>query len=347
MEMKTKMLGRGGPAVTIATLGTMTFGRQNSEAEAHDQLDLALERGVNLVDAAEMYPVPVEESTQGLTERYVGSWLAKGARDRVMIATKVAGPGRNFAWIRDGRQSLDARDIAAACEQSLARLGTDYIDLYQIHWPARNVPRFGGWSYDPAAEVPATAVGEQLAALDRLVRDGKVRRIGLSNETPWGVMAFLAAARENGLSRVVSVQNAYNLLNRVPESGLTEVLAREEVGLLAYSALAFGLLTGKYRDGVPAKSRLGRFPTFGARYSKPGIAPAVTAYCALAASRGLTPTQLALGFTASRSFVTSTIVGATSRAQLAENLDALATPLDAETRDAIDQIHLLHSNPAP
>jgi aryl-alcohol dehydrogenase-like predicted oxidoreductase len=182
--MKATTLGRGGPQVTVATLGTMTFGRQNSEAEAHDQLDLALERGVNLVDAAEMYPVPSTEGTHGLTERYVGTWLAKGARDRVMVATKITGPGRKFAWMRDGVQALSAAQIELACEQSLARLGTDCIDLYQLHWPSRNVPKFGAWSFNPAAEVPATPVEEQLRALDRLVRAGKVRWIGLSNETP-------------------------------------------------------------------------------------------------------------------------------------------------------------------
>jgi aryl-alcohol dehydrogenase-like predicted oxidoreductase len=345
--MKTNSLGRDGPAVTAATLGTMTFGRQNTEAEAHDQLDLALERGVNLVDAAEMYPVPAAERTHGFTERYVGSWLAKGPRERVMVATKITGPGRRFAWVRDGVQALSAAQIELACEQSLQRLGTDYVDLYQLHWPSRNVPKFGGWSFDPAAEVPATPVDEQLRALDRLVRAGKVRWIGLSNETPWGVMSFLAAAREHGLARVASVQNAYNLLNRVAESGLSEVLFREEVGLLAYSPLAFGYLTGKYRESVPARSRVGELENFGARYSKPGVAPAVSAYCELAAGRGITPVQLALGFVASRPFVTSTIVGATSRAQLAENLDALATPLDRETLEAIDAIHLRHTNPAP
>ncbi len=345
--MKATTLGRGGPQVTVATLGTMTFGRQNSEAEAHDQLDLALERGVNLVDAAEMYPVPSTEGTHGLTERYVGTWLAKGARDRVMVATKITGPGRKFAWMRDGVQALSAAQIELACEQSLARLGTDCIDLYQLHWPSRNVPKFGAWSFNPAAEVPATPVEEQLRALDRLVRAGKVRWIGLSNETPWGVMAFLAAAREAGLARIVSIQNAYSLLNRVCESGMSEVLWREEAGMLAYSPLAFGYLTGKYREGVPARSRVGELENFGARYAKPGVAPAVAAYCALAASRGLTPVQLALGFVASCPFVTSTIVGATSRAQLAENLAAIATPLDREALAAIDAIHLRHTNPAP
>ena len=345
--MRTNRLGRDGPAVTLATLGTMTFGRQNTEAEAHDQLDLALERGVNFVDAAEMYPVPAQERTQGLTERYVGTWLAKGARDRVMVATKVTGPGRRFKWMRDGVQALTAEQIVLACEQSLARLGSDYVDLYQLHWPARNVPKFGGWSFDPAAEVPATPVDEQLRALDRLVREGKVRWIGLSNETPWGVMAFLDAARGHGLARVASVQNAYNLLNRVAESGLAEVLWREQVGMLAYSPLAFGYLTGKYGDGVPARSRVGELENFGARYSRPGVAPAVAAYCELAKSRGLTPVQLALGFAASRPFVASTIVGATSRAQLAEDLDAMATPLDRELLEAIDAIHLRYTNPAP
>lgn len=345
--MKTLPLGRDGPAVTPATLGTMTFGRQNTEAEAHDQLDLALERGVNLVDAAEMYPVPADARHQGLTERYVGTWLARGARERVMVATKITGPGRRFAWLRDGVQALTSEQITLACEQSLARLGTDHIDLYQLHWPSRNVPKFGGWRFDPAAEVPATPVVEQLRALDRLVREGKVRWIGLSNETPWGVMAFLAAAREHGLARVACVQNAYNLLNRVAESGLSEALWREQVGLLAYSPLAFGYLTGKYRDGVPARSRVAELAGFGARYARPGVAPAVAAYCELAASRGLTPVQLALAFVASRPFVASTIVGATTRAQLAENLDAFATTLDAQTLEAIDEIHLRHTNPAP
>ena len=345
--MRTTPLGRDGPAVTTATLGTMTFGRQNTEAEAHDQLDLALGRGVNLVDAAEMYPVPADARTHGLTERFVGTWLARGPRDRVMVATKATGPGRRFAWMRDGLQALTAEQIVLACEQSLGRLATDHIDLYQLHWPSRNVPKFGGWRFDPAAEVPATPIDEQLRALDRLVRDGKVRWVGLSNETPWGVMAFLAAAREHGLARVACVQNAYNLLNRVAESGLTEALWREEVGMLAYSPLAFGYLTGKYCDGVPARSRVGELQNFGARYSKPGVAPAVSAYCALAASRGLTPVQLAIAFVASRPFVTSTIVGATSRAQLAENLDAFATTLDRQTLEAIDEIHLRLTNPAP
>jgi aryl-alcohol dehydrogenase-like predicted oxidoreductase len=345
--LKENRLGRDGPAVTAAMLGTMTFGRQNTEAEAHDQLDMALGRGVNWVDAAEMYPVPAEERTHGCTERYVGSWLAKGARDRVRVATKVTGPGRNFKWMRDGTQALTAAQITLACERSLERLGTDFVDLYQLHWPSRNVPKFGGWSFDPAAEVAATPIVEQLGALDRLVRAGKVRWIGLSNETPWGVMAFLDAARAHGLARVACVQNPYNLMNRVAESGLSEAMWREQVGFLAYSPLAFGYLTGKYRDGVPGRSRVGELANFNARYSKPGVAPAVEAYCALAKSRGLTPVQLALGFVASRPFVTSTIVGATSRAQLAENLDAIATALDRETLDAIDAIHLRYTNPAP
>jgi aryl-alcohol dehydrogenase-like predicted oxidoreductase len=343
--VKYNKLGNSVFQVSEIALGTMTFGQQNSLQEACAQLDYALAQGVNLIDIAEMYPVPGRAETQGRSEEYVGKWLKTRARDKVVIATKVAGPSRGFGWIRNGPQSLDRDNILSAIDSSLKRLQTDYVDLYQIHWPARNVPMFGKSIYNPALEHPATTVEEQLSVLSELVKCGKVRHIGLSNETPWGVAEFLKVAERLGLQRIVSIQNAYNLINRSFEGGLHEMCCREQVGLLAYSPLAFGLLSGKYLRNPAAHGRITLFPEFGQRYQKPHVAAAVAAYAQLAEQHGLSPAQMALAFLRSRPFVSSTIIGATTMPQLQENLSGIE--LDAELLKAIEEIHLRYTNPAP
>ncbi|MCB1957275.1 MAG: aldo/keto reductase [Rhodocyclaceae bacterium] len=325
----------------------MTFGQQNSEAEGHAQLDLAFERGINFIDTAELYAVPPRAETHGASERIVGSWLAGKPRDQVIVATKVAGPGRNLPWIRGGPAGLDREHIRTALHGSLTRLGTDYVDLYQIHWPARNQPMFGRWQYDPAEERAATPIREQLEALKELVDEGKIRYIGVSNEHPWGISEFLRLAREHGLPRIASTQNAYNLLNRVYEYGLAEMCHRESVSLMAYSPLAFGHLSGKYLDAATAVGRVTAFPGFGARYDKPAVTDAVRAYVALAGEAGLSPARMALAWAYHRWLMGSTIIGATTLAQLEENLAAYALRLDADLLAAIDAIHVRHSNPAP
>jgi aryl-alcohol dehydrogenase-like predicted oxidoreductase len=325
----------------------MTFGRQNTEAEGHAQLDAAFARGVNFIDTAEMYPVPPQAETYGATESIVGSWLKGQARDKVVLATKVAGPARGMAWIRGGPQALDRDNIRGALEGSLRRLGTDYVDLYQLHWPARNQPMFGQWRFDPAAERQATPIREQLEALGELVKEGKIRYVGLSNEHPWGVMEFLRVADELGLPRVATIQNAYSLLNRVFEQGLSEVCFREKVSLLPYSVLAFGHLTGKYLDAPAAAGRISLFPGFGQRYDKPNVRPAVAAYVDLARQHGLTSTELAIAFVAAQPLVGSTILGATSVTQLDANLKAAELKLPEAVLAGIEAIHQRFTNPAP
>jgi aryl-alcohol dehydrogenase-like predicted oxidoreductase len=343
--MKYKKLGNTNLLVSEIALGTMTFGQQNSLAEACEQLDYALAHGVNFIDTAEMYPVPGKAETQGRTEEFVGHWLKQQQRDKVIVASKVAGPSRGFGWIRNGPLSLDRANIMAAVETSLQRLQTDYVDLYQIHWPARNVPMFGRTLYNPQQEHAATPVEEQLAALSALVQQGKVRYIGLSNETPWGVAEFLKVAERMGLQRIVSVQNAYSLLNRTYESGLHELCHREQVSLLAYSPLAFGWLSGKYNKNPSAPGRITQFPEFGQRYHKPNVVAAVAAYVQLAEQHHLSPAQMALAFVRSRAFVSSTIIGATTLLQLRENL--AEGVLSNEVLQAIEAIHLRYTNPAP
>ncbi|TJZ67973.1 aldo/keto reductase [Chitiniphilus eburneus] len=344
--MRYRLLPASDLNVSVLCLGTMTFGEQNTEAEGHAQLDRALAAGVNFIDTAEMYPVPAKAETQGATERIVGSWLARQPRDSVVLASKVAGPQRGMAWMRGGPQ-FTAEQIVAACEASLTRLRTDYLDLYQLHWPARHVPMFGETYFDPSREpdmVPS--VYEQLEALDQLVRAGKVRHVGLSNETPWGVMEFLRVARENNLPRPVTIQNVCNLLHRGFEHGLTEVCHREQVALLAYSPLAFGLLTAKYQDDAASDGRMTRFPGFGARYAKPYVQAAIADYAALARANGLTPAQLALAWLNSRWYMGSVIIGATTMAQLEENLGSLAVTITPELDAAIEAIHARSPNPA-
>lgn len=343
--MKFKQLGSSDLTVSEIALGTMTFGQQNTFAEACVQFDYAVEQGVNFIDTAEMYPVPGKAETQGRSEEYLGKWLQTKSREKIIIASKVAGPARGFRWIRGGPLSIDRDNVIAALESSLKRLQTDHIDLYQIHWPARNVPMFGKNNYDPALERPATPVEEQLTVLSELVNSGKVRHIGVSNETPWGVAEFLKVAERLGLRRVVSIQNPYNLLNRTFEVGLHELCHREQISLLAYSPLAFGLLTGKYIKNPAEKGRITLFPDFGQRYHKTNVPAAVAAYAGLAAQHGLSPAQMALAYLRSRPFLASTIIGATSMPQLQENLSLIE--LDAEVLKGIEEIHQRFSNPAP
>lgn len=349
--MQHRPLGRSGLEVSAVCLGTMTFGEQNTEAEGHAQLDRALERGVNFLDTAELYPIPPKAGTQGATETIIGSWLKArpGARERVVIASKVCGRGES-TWFRDdgAATELSRRQIEEAVDKSLTRLGTDRIDLYQLHWPDRAV---GGFGSNPTifhpVEGPEHPIAETLSVLGDLVSAGKIRHVGLSNESAWGTMRFVAESEARGLPRVQSVQNAYSLMNRTFEIGLGEVAMREDVGLLAYSPLAQGYLSGKYRDGArPAGSRKVLFERL-QRYEKPEAAAPLAAYLALADEAGLEPARMALAFVHSRPFVTATIIGATTPAQLDADLDAFETPLPADVIAAIDAIHLRHQNPCP
>jgi aryl-alcohol dehydrogenase-like predicted oxidoreductase len=342
-----RALGRSGLTVSPICLGTMTWGTQNSQAEAHSQLDAARAAGINFIDTAEMYSVPSDAESYGKTESIIGHWLKRQPRDAIVLATKIAGSGRAMPWIRGGRLAFDRASLTSALENSLRRLQTDYVDLYQLHWPVRNVPMFGGYQFDPAQERDATPIRETLEGLAELVEAGKIRAVGLSNETPWGVMQFARLADEYGLPRVASVQNAYNLLNRTWEQGLAEIGYREQIALLPYSVLGFGLLSGKYLDNPAADGRVTRFKGFAQRYSKPGVAPAVAEYVALARRHGLSPALMAQAFVASRWFVGSTIIGATSLVQLEENIRACRTTLSEEVLRGIEEIHLRHSTPAP
>ncbi|WP_192035530.1 NADP(H)-dependent aldo-keto reductase [Halomonas sp. YLGW01] len=343
--MQTRLLGDTGLDVSRLCLGTMTFGEQNSEAEAHEQLDRATAFGVNFIDTAEMYPVPPRAETQGLTESYVGSWLkARGTRDDVILATKVAGPGLDH--IRGGPR-LSREHIHQAIDTSLARLKTDYVDLYQLHWPDRNANFFGKLGYEVKEDEDATSLEESLSALKELVDAGKVRAVGLSNETPWGVMHALSLADRLGLPRVASVQNPYNLLNRSYEVGLAEISHRERVGLLAYSPLAFGVLSGKYLDGArPPKGRLTLFERF-KRYTSPLADQATRAYVELAREHGLDPAQMALAYVNSRPFLTSNIIGATTMEQLESNLASESLKLSDEVLEGIEAVHRRLPNPSP
>lgn len=345
--LQHRKLGGSDFTVPEICLGTMTVGEQTSEPDAHAQLDYAMSQGVNFIDTAEMYAVPPRPETCGASESIVGRWLKRQPREQVLVATKVAGPSRNLHWIRNGPSALDRANIRAAIEGSLRRLQTDYVDLYQLHWPERNQPMFGLWQFEPQKERECTPIRTQLEALSELVAEGKVRYIGVSNEHPWGIMKFRQIAAEYGLAQIVSTQNAYSLLNRNFETGLTEVCHREEVSLLAYSPLAFGHLTGKYLSDPAAPGRLTQWPNFGQRYTKTNVSPAVAAYTDLARKNGLTATQLALGFVRSRWFVASTIIGASSLQQLHETLPATLTPLSNELLAEIDAIHLKYTNPAP
>ncbi|MCS6810454.1 MAG: aldo/keto reductase [Tepidimonas sp.] len=344
----------GGLSVSPICLGTMTFGEQVTQEQAHRILDRALERGVNFLDTAEMYAVPARAETYGATETILGHWLASrpGVRQRVVLATKVAGPSRGMPWIRGEQAGLTKAEIIAACEGSLRRLRTDVIDLYQIHWPARNVPMFGSITFDPAKDKPCASILEQLEAMDALVRAGKVRFVGLSNETPYGVHEFVRLAEQHGLPRVVTVQNPYCLINRSYENALDETCHRLGVALLAYSPLGFGLLTGKYDEtglehGGPPKGRMALFESLRKqRWGRPEALAAARRYNALARAHGLTPTQMALAFCYRNWRVASTIIGVTSQAQLDACLDAWDVTLSPELLQAIDRIRWEIRDPA-
>ena len=345
--MHYRRLGRTDLDVSLICLGTMTWGEQNTEAEAHQQLDAAVAAGVNFIDAAEMYPVPPKAETYGATEKYIGTWLKqRKQREKVILATKVIGRS-DFSYVRDGVQRLDRKNIEAALNASLQRLQTDYIDLYQLHWPDRNTNYFGklGYEHDPSDD--PVSIDETLTVLGDLVAAGKVRHIGLSNESPWGVMTFLRAAERLGLPRVVSIQNPYCLLNRTFEVGLAEIAHHEDVGLLAYSPLGFGVLSGKYLNGArPAAARLTLFTRF-TRYNNPVAVAATQKYVELAQRYSLDPAQMALAYVNSRSFLTSTIIGATSLEQLRNNIASIDVTLSPEVVSAIETIHQGHPNPAP
>lgn len=346
--MQYSELGRTGIQVSRCCLGTMTWGSQNDEAQAHEQMDYALDRGVNFWDTAEMYASPPTPETQGATERHIGSWFARtGRRADVVLASKVAGRSP-MTWLRaDGSPTrLTRGQIDEAVEASLKRLNTDYIDLYQLHWPDRAVRIFGGMTY---RDYDADYEGFEaiLSALDAHVKAGRIRAVGVSNETPWGVMKFIEAADRLGLPRMASIQNAYSLVNRVYEYTLAEIGMREDVGLLAYSPLAQGALTGKYLDGaLPPGARKTLYNRM-QRYDGPGSQEAIRSYVDLAAAHGLTPEGLALRFCDSKPFVTATIIGATTMDQLKSDIDAFDIDWTEALDKAVDDLHVQRPNPCP
>ena len=335
-----------GKEVSKICLGTMTWGQQNSEAEAHEQISYALDRGINMLDAAEMYPVPPRAETQGRTEEYIGTWFKKtGLRYKYILATKAAGPNPEFHYLRGGPR-FTRDQLMEAVDGSLRRLQTDCIDLYQLHWPDRYTNFFGQRGYFHR-EQPETPIEETLRALQELVSAGKIRTIGLSNETPWGTMKFLALADREGLPRVESIQNPYGLLNRTFEIAMAEVSHREDVGLLAYSPLGMGLLTGKYRHGAkPEGSRMAVFERF-TRYDSTETLEATEHYLQLADEHGLNPTHMALAFVNTRPFVLSNIIGATTMEQLKMNIDSLDVTLTKDVLKGIEAIQQKIPNPAP
>jgi len=347
--MQYRQLGRTDLRVSLICLGSMTWGRQNTEAEGHAQMDLALDRGVNFIDTAEMYSVPVTAETYGRSEEIIGSWLAsRGTRDRVVVATKAVGPGERLGHIRDGKPKLNRAHLTQAVEDSLRRLRTDWIDLYQLHWPERSVNSFGKLGYVHVEDEDTTPIAETLAVLGDLVKAGKIRHVGLSNETPWGMMSFAHIADAAGLPRPVSVQNAYNLVNRAFEVGCAEVAIREDIGLLAYSPLAGGWLTGKYDGGArPAGARMTEFADYFRRYSGEAGQAAIAAYVALAREHGLDPAQMALAYVNSRRFLTSNIIGATSLEQLAADIDSVDVTLSPDVLAGIEALQARWSNPCP
>ncbi len=346
--MKFNSLGRTAIAVSRVCMGTMTFGRQVAETEARRIMDLGLDHGVNFIDTAEMSPSPAEPETFNRTEEIIGSWMkARGNRDKIVLATKIVGPGERFNSIRGGSLKNDRRHIARAVDQSLKSLGTDYIDLYQIHWPDRATNFFGRLGYEHVEDDDFTPLEETLSALSDQVEAGKVRAVGLANETPWGLMKFIGLSERLNLARPASVQNPYSLLNRTYEIGLAEVSAREDCGLLAYSPLAFGVLSGKYLSGArPEGARLTLFPQF-RRYLAPEAAAAAGAYVRLARDSGLDPAVMAIAYLNSKRFVTSTIIGVTTAEQLKINLSAEEVILPEDVISAIEDIHREHPNPAP
>jgi len=351
--MKYSELGRTGMNVSRICLGTMTWGRQNTQDDGFAQMDYALDQGVNFFDTAELYSVPPTPETYGATETIIGNWFkARGGRDKVVLASKIAclnvnGQNPPVDDMRDGTMAFDKKNIEAAVDASLKRLQTDYIDLYQMHWPERATNFFGSLGYEAPETDTSTPLEETLDALDGVVKAGKVRAIGLSNDTPWGVMKMLQLADAKGLPRVASVQNPYSLVNRTYEVGLAEVSVKEDCGLLAYSPLAFGVLSGKYLDGArPDGARISLFPYF-SRYVSPLVEVATKRYVDLARAHDLDPAQMALAYVNSRPFLTANIIGATTMAQLKDNIASLDVTLSAEVLAGIEEIHAALPNPAP
>ena len=352
--MKKINLGTSDLNVTPICLGTMTFGEQVNESVSHQILDRSLALDINFIDTAEMYSVPARAETCGATETIIGNWLSTrpGARQKLVLATKVAGPSRGMPWVREG-SGMTAQDILNSCDASLKRLKTDVIDLYQIHWPERHVPAFGAMYFDPAKDKIETSIHDQLLAMEKLVKAGKVRYIGLSNETPYGTHEFVRLAEQLGLPRVVSVQNPYCLTNRTFDNAMDETCHRLNVGLLAYSPLGFGALTGKYDksgfegQGAPTDARIGKFESVRKqRWGRESALAATRLYSQLARDNGMTPTQMALAFCYTRWCVASTIIGVTSVAQLEENINAYGMSLSADVLAEIDAIRLVHRDPA-
>jgi len=346
--MQYRNLGNTDIKVSAICLGTMTWGKQNTEAEAFEQLDYALDHGINFVDTAELYAIPPKAETYGATETIIGNWLQQtGNRDKIVLASKVCGPTAWCPHIREGKAKLDRKNIFTAIEGSLKRLKTDYLDLYQVHWPERKTNYFGKLGYEAADEKDVTPIVETLEALGELVRQGKVRHIGISNETAWGAMQYLNLATQQHLPRIVSIQNPYNLLNRSYEIGLAEISHREQAGLLAYSPLGFGTLSGKYLAGKqPEKGRITLFPHYSRYLTEQGI-KATEGYVTLARNHHLDPAQMALSFIYSRPFVTSTIIGATNIEQLRNNISSIHIDLPESVIQEIHEIHQQYPNPCP
>jgi len=347
--MKYRRLGNSNIDVSVICLGTMTWGQQNTQDEAFEQMDYALEQGVNFFDTAEMYSIPPQAASYGSTESIIGNWLkSRGNRDKIVLASKIAGPGEGWVdHIRGGKSCFDRKNIEQALDASLKRLQTDYLDLYQLHWPERNTNFFGRLGYQHRQDEAFTAVEETLQVLAEQIDKGKIRHVGLSNETPWGVMRFVETARRIGLPQVVSVQNPYSLLNRSFEIGLAEIAHREQVGLLAYSPLGFGVLSGKYLEGArPAGARISLWPNY-SRYTNDQAILATEEYVALARAHGLSPAQMALAYVNSRSFLTANIIGATSMEQLRENIASIDVKLYEDVLAGIEEIHTRYPNPSP
>mgnify|MGYP001181453454 CR=1 FL=1 len=347
--MKYRQLGSSCLEVSVIGLGTMTWGEQNSEEEAFEQMDYAMSQGVNFIDVAEVYPVPMRPETSGRTESYVGNWMAeRGCRDKIVLATKVASRSENLEASRHirGGPRLNRDQIRRAIEASLKRLRTDYVDLYQVHWPERQANFFGKLNYEHTACDDVVPISETLGALAELVDEGVVKHIGISNETPWGLHEYLRLSREESMPRLVSIQNAYNLLTRAYEVGLAEMGLRESVGLLAYSPLAFGVLTGKYSGNqMPENSRLSLWSRF-SRYSSELAASATQAYSEVAHKHSMSLAQMSLAFICQQPFVASCLIGATTMEQLKENISSFNLTLSAEILNDISQVNAVYPSPA-
>lgn len=347
--MEYRKLGDTNSDVSVICLGTMTWGQQNTDEQAFEQMDYAVSQGVNFFDTAELYSIPPKSETYGRTETIIGKWFKKhGKRNQIVLASKIAGPGEEWIpYIRNGKTRFNREHITSAVDASLKRLQTDYIDLYQLHWPERTTNYFGQLGYTPQYDHALTPLLETLQALNEQVKAGKIRYIGLSNETPWGVMRFLQLAEEYDLPRMVSIQNPYNLLNRSYEVGLAEISWREKVGLLSYSPLGFGTLSGKYlNDQQPSKARLTLFPNY-TRYSNSAAISAIKKYIVLAQKHQLDPAQMALAYVNTRQFLTSTIIGATNLKQLKTNIESVDIKLSEVVLEEIENIHKACPNPSP